>query len=117
MFATKDPLLQGGTLKCPPVPFRTSLPVPAIFSQTEEQAHKCMPHHLTAPQRPVVIPRGTVVIPRPEGREICFSSAREQNAPPVPPAHRVAHSLPHTKNITPAFPVTSTAPARSSAPE
>jgi len=147
MFATKDRLPQGSKLACSPVAFCTSLSVPAIVTQT----HNCTPHHLTAPQRPlvilkgsvlikrpvvikqsVVIPEGSVVIPRPEGRGICFSSARDRNALPVfntlrplfhrskpqlPPAHRLAHSLPNAKSITAAFPTTSNQPARSLAPE
>ncbi len=142
MFATKDRLPQGSAPACPPAPFRKSLSAPAIFTQTRN----CAPHHQTAPQRSVVIPKGSpvarngsavtasdsVVIPRPEGRGICFSSAREQNAPPVfsmlrslspsakpqlPLAHQVAHSSSDKKKVTAAFSVASKPSVRSRAPE
>src|SRR5580704_5837593 len=138
MFATKDRLPQGSAPACSPVAFWTSLSVPAIFSQTHTQTHKRTPHPPTAPQRPVATLKGSVVIkqsvviPRPEGRGICLSSAREQNAPLVfsmlrtlspsakpqlPLAHQVAHSSPDKKNVTAAFPATSKPSTRSRAPE
>ena len=98
-----------------------SASVSANFGQTLTYAT----HHRMVPGR-------DVVIPRPEGRGICFSSARESIAPrlfnslraiflpkePQPPhCQSVVRSSIRTKNITSIFPTTSTLPRRPLAPE
>jgi len=135
MFVTTDRFLEGGAWPRSPVPFCTSLPVPAIFSQIRQRGTG----HPAAPQPPlvtlrgsIVITKGPVVLPRPEGRGICFSSAREQSAPRVfsgsrslshppgpglPRIQPVANSLFRAKSASLAFPVTSETFVRPSAPE
>src|SRR5580704_3554432 len=103
MFVTTDPFLQGGARARRPVPFCTSVPIPAIFSQIRRQ-----------------------------GRAINISSMHEQNAPrvfsslrtlfhaprPEPPRiQSVTNPSLHIKSTTLAFPVTSELLARVSAPE
>jgi len=134
MFVTTDRFLQVCARARRPVPFCTSVPVPAISSQIRQRRTG----HPAAPQQALVIVKGSaaikgsVVIPRPEGRGICFSSARQQSAPRVfsslctlsyplgpEPTHiqSVTNPLLRAKSTTLAFPVTSELLAHSSAPE
>jgi len=128
MFAIRDRLLRDGALARRPVLFCTSVPVPATSVQIRQRETG----HPAPPQRPLVILRGSVVIPRPEGRGICFSTARQQSEPRVfsslcalfrtpgpepPPIQSVASLFLRTKSITIVFSVTSELFARSLAPE
>ena len=121
MFASEDRPEQQSARACSSSAFAESLSVSATFGQTPTYAT----HHPVAPRR-------EVVIPRPGGRGICFSSAPEHNPPlvfnnlraiflakePQPPhCQSVAHSSILAKNITAIFPTTSILSHRSSAPE
>ncbi len=91
----------------------------------------------TVPGRPTAfgrppMPQPNVVIPRPEGRGICSSSAHDPHASPVfntlqtlfrargpqpKQLHRLTHSWLFAKDITIAFPTSYQLPGRSAAPE
>jgi len=121
MFVTEDRLLRDGARARRSLASAESLPASATFGQTRTYAT----HHRVAPLR-------EVVIPRPEGRGICFSSESSADAPPVfsslrvlfpaqrlqpTPNHSVARSSLRRKSLTLIFPMSSTLREHSSAPE